>query len=163
MERILPKMERDGLGSPGGVAIDPQVLHPIPWAPVLDAAVGHVHRWLTDSDPPPIQPLIEVGGDPAAIHRDLDGNAIGGVRVPELQATLWRCIGSREESGPAGLMGIWSPLPEAVTVARFGDRYGYLAVFAKAVEEAVAAGVLRPSDGETALARAVTNPFPGVR
>lgn len=163
MERILPKMQRDGLGSPGGAAIDPTALHPVPWAPVLDSAVCHMHRWLTDGEPPPIQPRIEIEGDPPAIRRDGDGNAIGGVRVPELQATLWRCVGSREESGQAGLMGVWSPLPENVLVARYGDRDGYLAVFAKAVEEAVAAGVLRASDGETALTRASMVEFPGGR
>ena len=163
MERILQKMERDGFGPPGGIAIAADTLHPIPWAPVLDAAIGHVHHWLIAGDPPPVQPRIEVGGNPAAIRRDADGNALGGVRVPEFQSTLWSCTGSREESGPAGLMGLWAPLPVDVVMARYGDRDGYLADFAKAVDEAVAAGVLRPSDGESALARAATTPFPGSR
>jgi hypothetical protein len=160
MERILPKMERDGLAPPGGVAIDLASLHPIPWARVLDAGILAVHRWLSAGDAPPVQPRIQVQGEPPAIERDRDGNAIGGVRVPELTTTLWRCIGSREESGPAGPMGVWSPLPDAVVLDRFGDRDGYLAAFAEAVDDAVAAGVLRAADGKEALAAAAENRFP---
>jgi hypothetical protein len=108
-----------------------------------------------------VQPPITVEGDPARIVRDRDGNAVGGIRVPELDSTLWTCIGSREESGPAGLMGVWSALPEEVVVSRYVDRDGYLAAFAKSVDEAVAAGVLRPADGKAALGRASRTPFPG--
>jgi hypothetical protein len=161
MERILPKMARDGVGPPGGVPIDVTSLHPVPWAPVLDAALTHVHRWVNGGPPPPSQPLIEVGGEPRRIRRDADGNAVGGVRVPELAAPLWRCVGALEESGPAGLMGVWSPLAADLVKERYGDQDGYLAAFAKAVDGAVAAGVLRAQDGETALTRARDNPVAG--
>jgi hypothetical protein len=157
MERILAKMARDEMNPPGGQPVDPASLHPVPWAPVLDAAMGHVHRWVNGGPPPPSQPLIEVEGDPPHIRRDPDGNAIGGVRVPEMEATLWRCIGAREESGEAGLMGVWSPLSSEVVRARYGDRDGYLEAFGRAADAAVGAGVLRAADGAAATERARGN------
>jgi hypothetical protein len=160
MERIVAKMEHDGMSSPGGGPIDPAALSPIPWAPVLDAAMLHMHGWLNGGPPPPAQPVIEVATDPPCIRRDDDGNALGGVRVPEFSVARWRCVGAREESGPAGLMGSWSPLPESVVLERFGDREGYLAAFEKAVDEAVAAGILRGDDGVASLERARLTDFP---
>ena len=45
--------------------------------PVLDAAVVHMHRWLTAGEAPPVQPLIEVEGEPPAIRRcDRDLNRL---------------------------------------------------------------------------------------
>jgi hypothetical protein len=160
MQRILAKMQRDGAGPPGGVPIDLASLHPVAWAPVLDAALGHLHGWVNGGPPPSAQPRIEVAGEPPTICRDFDGNAIGGVRVPDMEAPLWRCVGAREEAGDAGLMGVWAPLPEERIMARYHGRDGYLSAFAEAVDRAVSAGVLRASDGATALDQAGVNRFP---
>jgi hypothetical protein len=104
--------------------------------------------------PPPSQPLIEVGGDPPRITRDGDGNAVGGVRVPEMEATLSRNIGALEEAGSAGLLGLWSPLPADVIHERYPDHAAYVVAFEKAAQAAVDAGVLRPRDAREAVERA---------
>ena len=71
-----------------------------------------------------------------------------------MQATLSRNIGALEESGSAGLLGIWSPLPAEVVRARYPDHAAYLLAFEKATEAAVDAGVLRPRDAQEAIERA---------
>jgi hypothetical protein len=158
MERILAKMERDGGGLPG--AIDLKTLGPVPFAPVLDAALVHLHGWINGGPPPPSQPLIEVEGDPPHVRRDEDGNAIGGLRLPEQEVTLSRNVGAMEEAGMAGLMGVSSPLPAEVVRARYPDQATYLAAFEKAGQAAVDAGILRPSDALSALERAKENALP---
>ncbi len=54
------------------------------YRPVYDAAIRHMHVWLTTGKAPPEAPLIEVTGvSPAKIVRDSKGNALGGIRLPE--------------------------------------------------------------------------------
>jgi hypothetical protein len=53
------------------------------YRPAYDASIRHMHVWLTQKKAPPIAPLIEVAGDPAKIKRDVKGNALGGIRLPD--------------------------------------------------------------------------------
>jgi hypothetical protein len=159
MERIAAKMLRDGvglLGAPGAPAMDLTSLGPVPFAGVLDAALAHTQTWMADGTSPPRQPLIEVDGDPPHIRRDVDGNAVGGLRLPEMDVTLTRNVGSIEESGAAGLMGITTPLPTEVVRDRYPDLDRYVAAFRAAADRAVAVGVLRRRDADEAIERAKT-------
>ncbi|HEY2331246.1 MAG TPA: alpha/beta hydrolase domain-containing protein [Acidimicrobiales bacterium] len=125
MERIAAKLERDGLGGPGGNAIDLDVLSPIPFAPVLDAGIGHMQAWMHTGTPPPSQPLIEVAdGGPPKVVRDSDGNAVGGVRVPELAVPTGVAVAEMVEAGDAGLMGRWQPWDDVAMKARYPSRNG---------------------------------------
>jgi len=155
MEKIMVKMSRDGLGSPGGGALDPSVLSPVPWAPVLDAGIGHMHRWMTGGPPPPSQPTIEMKpGTPPTVKRDVAGNAIGGIRVPELAVPLGRNIAEMVEAGAAGLMGQFFPFDDDVIKSMYPTQKDFESAFESAANDAVAAGVLRPSDAQEAVARA---------
>jgi Alpha/beta hydrolase domain len=156
MERMLPKMMRDMVQPPAppGQPIDPAALVPVSWAPVQDAAISHLQRWITGGAPPPTQPRIEVAGDPPAILRDDDGNAIGGVRLPEMEATLTCNVGASEVLGLAGLTGTATPLPTEVVRARYPDLDSYLAAFGTAADASVGAGVLRRREADEAVERA---------
>ena len=158
MERIAGKMKRDGASLPG--EFDWDSLGPVPWAPVLDAAIAHLQAWSNGGPPPPSQPLIELEGEPLRIGRDADGNARGGVRVPEQQVTLSRNIGAFEEPGAAGLMGSWSPLAAEVLRARYRDQAEFLTQFESAAHAAVAAGFLRPRDAADSIERAKERALP---
>jgi hypothetical protein len=153
MERIMAKHQRDDVS--GLAAVDASSMSPVPWAPVLDAAINHVQRWMTDGTPPPSQPPIELtAGDPVAVVRDADGNAIGGVRVPEMDVPLARHIAAMQEAGAAGLMGQWSPLAFDVVRDRYPDASAYLAAHDAAARAAVDAGVLLPHDADEGRRRA---------
>lgn len=161
MEKIVPKMMRDGLGAPGGGEFDASALSPVPWAPVLDAGIAHVHAWMNGGPPPPSNPPIEVDpDDPTKVRRDTDGNAIGGVRVPELAVALARHTANMTEAGAGGLMGQWTPFDDELIRLRYPTQDDYVAAFEAAAKEAVAAGVIRPSDADEAIARARATPIP---
>ena len=68
---------------------------PVSWSPVLAAAVKHLARWAEGGAPAPSQPLIAMGGDPLTVERDRFGNALGGVRVPELDVPIARNVPGR--------------------------------------------------------------------
>jgi hypothetical protein len=157
MERIAPKMARDGVNA---VPVDMLgALSPVPWAPNLDAALTYFPDWMDGGPPPPAQPLIEVAGDPPRIVRDADGNAVGGLRTPDMGAPLARHVAAMEESS-GGLMGEWFPFDADVGRARYGDAAGYAKAYEAAAHAAVAAGVLRPSDAADAIDRASATPLP---
>ena len=55
------------------------------YTPVYDAALRHMHAWLKDGTPPPIAARIKVTQDKQAkIETDKYGNALGGIRLPDL-------------------------------------------------------------------------------
>jgi hypothetical protein len=57
-------------------------------APVVDAALHHLQRWLCAGSPPPVQPLIHFEGQPPAVARDADGIAQGGIRLPPVEVPV---------------------------------------------------------------------------
>jgi hypothetical protein len=77
---------RDGV-LPAGFKVPPGVSD-VSWLPTADAAIQHLHRWLNGGQPPPRQQPMAISGEPAAIARDKYGNAVGGVRLPELEAPI---------------------------------------------------------------------------
>lgn len=68
--------------------------------------------------------------------------------------TVTRNIGCLMESGPAGLMGVTTPLPPDVVHARYPNSDAYVAAFTAAAERAVSAGVLLQRDADEAIERA---------
>jgi hypothetical protein len=58
------------------------------WFPVFDAALLHVHRWITDGTKPPSFPPVQLDGNDYAY--DQYGNVLGGVRIPELEVPAAR-------------------------------------------------------------------------
>jgi hypothetical protein len=146
MERILAKLGRDGVTDTS--AFDMESMVPVPWAPVFDSALVHVQRWMHGGPPPPSQLPIVVQGEPPRILRDVDGNAVGGVRVPEMEVAISRNVGALEDAEGRGLMGLWSALPSEVLHARYPDKDAYVAAYRSAADAAVADGVLRPHDAD---------------
>jgi hypothetical protein len=152
MERIVPKLSRDGVAD--AAAFDLPAMVPVPWAPVFDAALVHVDRWIHGGPPPPSQDPIVVEGQPPRIVRDEDGNAVGGVRVPEMEAPASQNVGAMEEPGSAALMGRWATLSPDRLRTLYPEEGSYLAAYRKAADAAVAAGVLRQRDADEGLSRA---------
>jgi hypothetical protein len=75
------------------------------WSPVSRATLLHLDNWVAKGTEPPktrLMPLVEAKGDPAVLRapahlpkaiieipeRDQDGNAVGGVRLPDMAAPL---------------------------------------------------------------------------
>jgi hypothetical protein len=140
-----PKYERD-FGTRQPV---PATMNRIPLAPLYDAALHHLQRWITDGTVPPIQPRIEFAGDPAQIVRDEHGIAIGGIRLPQAEVPL-----ATNSAVPLGrdiysiLYGSTQPFPPEKTRALYGDKTTFLARFEEATRAAEKAGVILPRDVE---------------
>ncbi len=67
------------------------------WA--LDAAVYWLNRWVVDGTPPPRALLLATTHvSPVVYKLDANGNAIGGVRTPQVDAPI-AALGSQGNSG----------------------------------------------------------------
>jgi hypothetical protein len=137
------KYERD-FGAPFPV---PPGINRVPMNPLYDAAVHHVHRWLADGTPPPVQPRIEFAGDPLEIIRDDHGLAVGGIRLPQVEVPL-----AHNSAIPSGddifsiLQGSCRPFPPDKIRSLYADEADFGRQFETAASAAVDAGVLLPRD-----------------
>jgi hypothetical protein len=92
---------------------------------------------------PPHQEPISIAGDPPAIQRDADGNALGGIRLPQLAVPT-------AQYGPVGmpealrcdLRGFTIPFDAAKLAALYADRTSYLRRVSGAIFAARRAGYL---------------------
>jgi hypothetical protein len=148
MVDIAPRFERDfGVSVP--VA---RGMNEVPAAPVNDAAMHHMQRWLGGGPPPPAQPRIEFAGDPPEIVRDEHGIARGGIRLPQVEVPI-----ATNASIPPGdeftqrLGGSCVPFSDEKLRALYGDAATYLARFEEATRAAEKAGVILPRDVDTLI------------
>jgi len=140
-----PRLERDfGLAIPVDGMDGVNQLNP---APVVDAALHHLQRWLTEGVPPPVQPRIEFVGDPPRVDRDDDGIARGGIRLPQVEVPLAHDSAIQQHPDVfSRLVGFHEPFGAEKVRARYESRAGFLARYEAAAREAEEAGVVLPRD-----------------
>ena len=117
------------------------------YTPVYNAALRHMHVWLAAGTPPPAMPPIETAGDGSvAIRRDARGNALGGVRLPELAvpSSEHRGTGTRVEGGSrfAFLYGYSREFTAQELAELYPGQDAFMAKYGAALEAAVKAGVV---------------------
>jgi hypothetical protein len=127
--------------------------------PVHEAALRAVQRWLTEGIEPRHQPRIEVEpGRPARIPRDELGNALGGIRLPEVAAPLREYRGIAFGTGRPPLMGSSRALDPDVVRGLYASQAAYTAQWCAAVDDLVERGVLRSEDAPAMKDRVPTLP-----
>jgi hypothetical protein len=130
-------------------------INAIPIGPLYDAAYYHMHRWLSDGAPPPIQDRIEFTGSQAEVVRDEDGIAVGGIRLPQADVPVAQNSAIPLSNDIFAVLGGSShPFTAEKVRARYGDRTSFLQRFEIAARAAVDAGVLRPREVERLLSEA---------
>jgi Alpha/beta hydrolase domain len=124
------------------------------FGPAKRAAIHLLPRWAEGASPPPIQPRIARADDPAMLARDEHGNALGGVRWPELEAPL---ATHRAEAEPGGFpfgLGQTTPFSAEKIRALYPDHETWFVKYKAAVELLVNGQVILPDDAADMLADA---------
>jgi hypothetical protein len=128
--------------------------NPLSIQPIFDAAVRQVHHWTGGGVTAPSQPRIEVEeASRPAIRRDLHGNAVGGIRLPEVAAPTAEYRGMSFGTGLPPLFGASRRFSDDRLRAMYSSRAEYLERWSSAVDALVASGALRPEDAPAMLAR----------
>jgi hypothetical protein len=130
------------------------------YLPVYDAAVRHMHKWLTAGTQPPKAPLIEMTAEqPPKIKRDERGNALGGIRLADF------AVPSAEHRGngttkPGGyrlgfLYGFSREFTAEELKALYPSSAAFLTAYDRALKATVDAGYVLPEDA-AAMQQAAT-------
>jgi len=122
--------------------------------PVAESAIRHVRRWVAEGRRAPSFPRIEIDeGRPPRIRRDAHGNAIGGIRLPELEAPVAEYRGMATGTGLPPLFGAARPFTDDELSVVYPSRQPLEAQWGRAVEDLVASEAIRPQDAATMAQR----------
>jgi hypothetical protein len=130
---------------------------------VLKAALSALDRWVRDGTLPPPAPRLDVAdGPPAAIRRDANGNALGGIRTPQVDVPIATLSGEGQVGSIICLLfGITVPFDEATVAALYPSHDAYVSAFDAATDVAVEAGFILPPDAELMKAHAAASDIGG--
>lgn len=126
---------------------------------VLRAALRHLEAWVRgDGAPPSAAPLslVEQGDAEPVLALDDVGNAVGGLRMPCVEAPTQVLTGvvANPVSRIHLLFGATTPIPDEVLAARYGSAEGYLKAYEQAADAAIEAGYAVAEDRAELLADA---------
>jgi hypothetical protein len=138
-EAMTAVLLRDGI-SEGLPAVEAR--NTIAWDYIARAGLERLVEWIDAKSPPVSIPPITL--EDGAIARDEVGNALGGVRMPDVVAPLAVHAGMKSELSAAALMGESIPL----SAQRIGELYADASAFEKAwdgaVEDLIELGLVLP-------------------
>jgi len=144
---------------------------------VLMAAYHHFDAWVRGGAAPPVSPQIAVTegaprllgppGSPTVpsyvITRDPEGNAVGGIRTPVVDAARAVVSGDPNDGGSfCTLFGKTIPFGVATVSEKFPSRAAYVQAFTRSARKAAKAGFLLAPEVKRLEAAAGAVPFPGV-
>jgi hypothetical protein len=133
-----------------------------PESAVMDAALAQLDRWVRTGVPAPSAPRIQVTPDGTAIARDEQGNALGGVRTPALDAPISTLTGygNSGASQQCEIEGTTTPFSPAQLKTLYPTHHAYVTAVGHAAAASVAAGFLLPPDAVDIIKTATRLPIP---
>ncbi len=134
----------------------------MPFFRVQNAVYSHLVKWATVGTLPPTAPRITRSSFLSRIQRDTYGNALGGLRLPEIDVPIATYGIDNATTGSTAFLDIFacstSGSTDPFTASRLGSLYpthaDYYNKYKAAADRALAAGYLLPADHAKALQQA---------
>lgn len=142
-----------------GQRVDLESPNWLSYRPAYDAAIRHMHAWLSSGKAPPTAPLIEMEStNPAKIKRDAMGNALGGIRLPDFAVPTAEHRGSGTNK-PGGyrlgfLYGFAREFSDDELHKLYPDSKAFLAKYDAVIAECASKGYLLAEDAPALRATA---------
>ena len=126
---------------------------------VLSAALRRLNRWVRKGkvSGEPIAPRLEVSpGPPPEIVRDAFGNALGGIRTPQVDVPIATLSGSGQPPGDTfcRLFGTTVPFDPATLASLYPTHDGYVKAITRSARQAVREGFIIRIDSSAIKAAA---------
>jgi Alpha/beta hydrolase domain len=115
---------------------------------LMDAAIWWLNQWVVHGTPPPVAPLMDVTttpGNPVAFVKDVNGNVLGGVRSPQVDAPVATLSGVGNTGGLAGfcsLFGSTVPFSASQLAHRYPTHSAFVAAWDRATLRDLRGGYL---------------------
>ncbi len=129
------------------------------WQPLQRGAFRNLEAWARKGIRPPRALMIAVDVK-SEIKRDANGNAIGGLRMPYIDAPTAAHTGYITPGGMGGVMGYKRPFPAAKLKALYPDHAAYVAKFNAATDRLVKARWISVEDAGAMKKAAAAAPIP---
>ena len=128
---------------------------------LLNAAFHHLDDWVrTGIAPPSAPPLAVASTSPVVLVRDAVGNAVGGVRSPQVDAPVAVIDGLNTGSGFCRLFGSTTPLTPTQLTALYPTHSDFVAKWSASLSTNIANGYILPGDQAELLAAATSSSIP---
>jgi hypothetical protein len=115
---------------------------------VLRAAMAHLNAWIADGTLPPTAPRLQtITIQPPDYAKDSNGNVLGGVRTPAVDAAVAKLSGF-EQSGQQFclLFGTTTPFSREKLESLYGNHGRFVSAWKQATRDALKAKFLTPED-----------------
>jgi hypothetical protein len=152
------------------LAVDPSCTAAANIAPesyLFDTAYTDLRTWVSTGGPPPIAPRMRINAAGTDVARDVHGNGIGGLRLPEVAvptATLTGVGNTPADTNTVSrfcvLFGTTVPFDAATLAALYPTHAAYVRAFTAATNSLARQGFLLPGDVADALFGAEQAPVP---
>jgi hypothetical protein len=128
---------------------------------VMHTAVRRLWKWMRHpGSPPPSSPSISIGPD-GQVVRDRFGNAVGGIRTPQLDVPVATLSGfGNTPAGFCGLFGTTEAFTPEQLVGIYGTKTNYQYAFIVATAHMLDTRFLLREDALSVIAETVAAPFP---
>ncbi|MGH8976882.1 MAG: alpha/beta hydrolase domain-containing protein [Acidimicrobiia bacterium] len=127
----------------------------------LQAAFHHLDAWVRTGTLPPIGPLLDVeSSSPVVLARDAFGNALGGVRSPQVDARVARLDGANTGAGFCRLFGSTTPLTPQQLLALYPTHADFVSQWDRSLLTTVAGGFILAADANELHAAAQQSQIP---
>jgi len=125
---------------------------------VFNAALAALNRWVRQGTPPPAAPRLTVAaGSPVTLVRDGHGNALGGIRTPQVDVPIATLAGELPGLSVCSLFGQTVPFDSATLASLYPTHAAYVSEFGAATDQAVQAGFLLQPDAALMKAAAAAS------
>jgi len=125
---------------------------------VLDAAMFSVNEWVANGTLPATgDPLSVSSFSPVVFTKDANGNTVGGVRNPQVDAQVAALGGVGNTPLFCTLFGTTAPLSTSQLAALYKNHGAFVSQWAHSAQRAVDGGFLRPADAEELIGSAATS------
>jgi hypothetical protein len=146
MESMTAAVARDGLQMGDGLSALPK-RNTVRWDYVQRAGLANLVDWVVSGNiPPSIEPIGLDADQPGAFRTDRFGNALGGVRLPDLVAPLAVHSGSNDLGPAAALSGQTTPFSPEQIAELYADAATYQEAWDGAVDDLAALGLVLSDD-----------------
>jgi hypothetical protein len=135
----------------------------VPFGFVVNGAFANLEAWSRQGVPPPRgQPMnvTDPGTPQARLAVDKHGNALGGVRTPQLDVPIATYHARMDGPGICELWGWREPFPRATLTRLYRSKQDYVGKVKANVAELVAQRWLEPEDGAALVGRASSAAVP---
>ena len=132
---------------------------------VFDAAIEAMVRWVQKGKEPPTSPLFQIAsfgpGNAATIARDRYGNAIGGIRLSQIEVPIASNVGQNTPLDSAGSAcprwGYHLPFDVATLNSLYPSHRKYVDAVARVTRDNVRNGFLLPPDALQTIEDAISS------